>query len=150
MKYISLLLTLMVLCTGSKVRILEATSQEWAGGLPESGYGTDYAVTFKAKGNSELLLIKGVWIDDLYLPVRVVNDPGIPGAKAFKRGDRLTVKGGLVYKPDDKGQVTLRIAEKRKKPVDYTGEGLLEYSYRGKTGYQEIKNFKILEKLIYP
>ncbi|MFO7617822.1 MAG: hypothetical protein R6V75_11280 [Bacteroidales bacterium] len=150
MKYITLFVTMLLLCGGSKVRVKEATSQKWAGGQYQSGYGTDYVVNLKAKAPSGQFSVDGIFVDDLYIPLRLANMPGQPEDRAFRRGEELSWRGGLVYRPDENGTMILHRAENRPAPVAFTGAALIRYTLKGQVKYQEIKEIKELEMLIYP
>jgi hypothetical protein len=149
MKYLAYFLLVLIFAAGGKIKVTEATSQEWAGGQPESGYGTDFKISMVAKDTSSVFKIDGLWIGDIFVPVSVVRDPKNPSGKGYGKGDKIQIRGGLIYKPDDKGGIRLAIAEKRERPIAYTGAGLIEYTYKGKKKFQEIKEFKVLEKQNY-
>jgi hypothetical protein len=149
-KLYSILLISAVLCLGGKVRVENSTSQEWVGGLQESGYGTDYKVYVTAKASSEHLQFTHLWVDGKCLKVRAFED--VPNSKlnVFGKGSRLTVRAGVTQKPGADGRIGVVDALDIKKPYDFKGKGLLGYTFKGKELYVEITDFKILEKLIYP
>lgn len=149
MRYLTYLFFALILAAGGKIKITEATSQEWAGGQQESGYGTDFKITLVAKDTSSVFKINGLWIGDIFVPVKVLGDPKNPSKKGYKKGDKILIKGGLIFKPNEKGEMRLVIAEKREKPKAFNGAGLIEYTYKGVKKYQEIKEFKVLEKQNY-
>lgn len=149
-KYPLIVLMSLIFCWGSKIQIVQSTSQEWVGGLQESGYGTDYKLTIKVKAGSDQLQIQDLWVGDQYMKLRVIVDPANPQVKTFTRGALLTCKSGVVIKPGA-GQVTgISEAGKPEKPVNFAGEGLLGYTWKGRKAYLEITEFKKLEKIIYP
>lgn len=150
MKYVTLFMTMLLLCGGTKLKIKELTSQKWAGGQYQSGYGTDYVIKLKAKAPSGQFSVDGIWVDDLYIPFRLVPEPGQPDNRSFKRGEELAWRGGLVYRPDENGAMILYQAEKQPAPIAFTGAGLIRYTMKGVVKYQEIKEIKELEMLIYP
>jgi hypothetical protein len=150
MKYITLFVTMLLLCGGSKVKLKEVTSQKWAGGQYQSGYGTDYVVKVKAMAASGQFNIDGIWVDDLFIPLRLAAEPGQTEGRDFKRGETLTWRGGLVYRPDENGTMLLHKAVKRSAPVELTGAGLIQFTLKGQVKYQNITEIKELEMLIYP
>ncbi|MDD4646419.1 MAG: hypothetical protein PHY99_10575 [Bacteroidales bacterium] len=149
-KYLSIFLLSMMLCCGEKVRVVESTAQEWVGGLRESGYGTEYVITVKVKAGSEQLQFEDLWAGENHLKVRVIVDPKNLKEKSFKKGSLITVRAGLTIRPDAEGQMKPANTDSSEKPLNFTGEGLLGYSYKGQKAYLEISEFKKLEKLIYP
>jgi len=150
MKTIATLLMFLLMAGGNKIKINEATSQEWLGGLQQSGYGTDYKLIIKTKAGSDKLLIDEMWVGDIRMPARAVTDLRDPASKEFKKGDVVYVRAGITYKPDAMGQMQMLAGERKTKPIEYSGEGLLGYTYKGKRGFLVIPSFKVLEKIIYP
>lgn len=150
MKVLTFILIFAAFCGGGRIKVTEATSQEWVGGLQESGYGTDYQMIIKAKAGSEQFQIDELWVGDLHMKVRVIADPAKPMDRTFKKGARLVVKAGMTLRPgpDEKGQ--LLSADSLARPVDFRGEGLLGYTWKGEKRYAEIDVFKKLERIIYP
>lgn len=150
MKYMTLLMTLVLLCCGSKLKVTEVTSQKWAGGQYQTGKGTNYVVKVKAKASSDKFKIDGLWVNGLYIPVSLMMEAGKPADRPYKRGEELSWQGGPVYRPDDQGTMVLYRAKEKSAPVEITGAGVVQYTLRGKTKYQEFKEIKELEMLIYP
>ena len=150
MKYLLIASAVILFGWGSKVRIIQSTSQEWVGGLQESGYGTDYRLTIKAKAGSDLLQIEDLWIGDVHLKLRAMTDPADPRTTAFRKGQSVICKAGYTWRPGADERAELTGAEPLKKPYDYSGEGLVGYTFRGKKGYVEIASFEKLKKIIYP
>lgn len=150
MKLLSFLLLSIILGWGGKIQVIKSTSQEWVGGLQESGYGTDYRLTIKAKAGSDQLQIDDLWVGDIYLKVRVMADPANPQNNTFKKGSQVSLKAGITFRPDADGRIRPLAADSNMKPFNFKGEGLLGYTYQGHKAYQEIAEFKKLEKIIYP
>ncbi|MFA5814504.1 MAG: hypothetical protein WC865_02670 [Bacteroidales bacterium] len=141
MKYLSILLLSIIFSWGGKIQVIKSTSQEWVGGLQESGYGTDYKLTIKAKAGSDQLQIEDLWVGDIHMKV---------GVNAFKKGSQVSLKAGITFRPDADGQISPLAADSTKKPFNFKGEGLLGYTYKGHKAYLVIAEFKKLEKIIYP
>jgi hypothetical protein len=150
MKFLSFLLLSVILGWGGKLQVIKSTSQEWVGGLRESGYGTDYKLTIKAKAGSDQLQFEDLWVGDVHMKVRVSTDPANLQNTSFKKGSLVSVKAGITFRPDAEGQIKLSSADSAKKPFNFNGEGLLGYTYKGHKAYLEIAEFKKLEKIIYP
>ena len=140
----------MLFSFGTKVKLLEATSQEWAGGIYESGYGTNFKVTLIAKGNSEKLQVSDLWIGEDYFSVKAVKNLAKRNDLEFSRKDTLYVTAGFTHKPDKDGKYLRKMGEQKVVPHEYDGVALLGYTWKGKTKYIEIDELKKLEKIIYP
>jgi hypothetical protein len=150
MKYIPVLLLSIFFGWGGKIQVINSTSQEWVGGLQESGYGTDYKLIIKVKAGSDRLKIDDLWVGDVHMKVRVIADPADPRSITFKKGSQLLVKAAVTFRPGPDEKVQLQAADNAAKPFNFKGEGLLGYTYKGKKAYLEIAEFKKLEKIIYP
>ncbi|MFA6483061.1 MAG: hypothetical protein WCW62_10810 [Bacteroidales bacterium] len=146
-----LALVLGLICgLGGKMQVTESTSREWVGGLQESGYGTDFQLKLLVKAGSDQLQFDELWVGDIHMKVRLIADPANLQTKEFKKGSQITVKAGLTYRPGPDEKIQLQGADLIQKPVNFKGEGLLGYTYKGHKAYLVIREFKKLEKLIYP
>lgn len=150
MKHLTILLLCIVFGWGGRMEVVKSTSQEWIGGLRESGYGTDYRIAIKVKAGSDQLQIDDLWIGEVHMKVKVIADPSNPQNAKFKKGSQVSLKAGIIYRPDADGQIRLLPADSLRKPFNFKGEGLLGYTYKGRKAYLEIGEFKKLEKIIYP
>lgn len=150
MKYLSVILLTVIFGWGEKIQVISTTSQEWVGGLQESGYGTDYNLIVKVKAGSDQLKFEDLWVGDQHMKIRTLPDPARQQVKDFKKGSRISLRAGVTIKPDPDGQIKPLAVDGTKKPFNFKGEGLLAYTYKGRTKYLEIAEFTKLEKIIYP
>jgi hypothetical protein len=150
MKYLSILAAFILLGAGGRIKVAESTSQEWMGGLQQSGYGTYYKAVIMVKAGSDKLRIDELWVDNLKLPARAVTDLKNAGSKTFKRGDKVFVTAGITWKPEPNGGMVRTTGIQMDKPYNYKGQGLIGYTFKGKRAYAEIQSFKKLETIIYP
>ncbi len=151
MKLLSTLLILTtVACIGSKVKLVEATSQEWAGGRYESGHGTNYRIKLVAKGSSNELQVNDLWIGEDYFEVTAVRDLAKRNDLNFNKKDTVFVSAGLTLKPNAEGRYIKQLGEQKPKPRDFKGAALLGYTWKGKVRYLEITTLQKLDKIIYP
>lgn len=150
MKYFLIVLLTVIFGWGGKVQVRQSTSQDWVGGLQESGYGTDYRLTLKVKANSEQLQIEDLWVGDQYMKVRVMPDPADPQVKSFKKGSNVTCRAEFTIRPGALEKTPGTAVSRLPKPFNFKGEGLLGYTYKGRKAYVEIAEFKKLERIIYP
>jgi len=150
MKYLSFFLIALLFGAGGRVKVAESTSQEWVGGLQQSGYGTYYKSTVTVKAGSDKLQIDELWVGNLKLPARAVTDLKDRNSTTFKKGDQVYVRAEILWKPEATGGMVRVTGIQADKPYEYQGEGLIGYTYKGKRKYAEIKKFKVLERIIYP
>jgi hypothetical protein len=149
-RYLSAILLSVMCCCGDKIQVTQSTLQEWVGGLPESGYGTNYKLIVKVKADSDQLQFDDLWVDTLHMKVRVIADSTNFQNKSFNKGSQIILRAEVMFRPGADGQIRQSDADKSPKPFNFKGEGLLGYTYKGHKEYVEITQFKILEKLIYP
>lgn len=135
---------------GSPLKVLEATSQEWAGGTFESGYGTNYKITMKARGGSDKLSVHDLWVGEDYFEVKAVKDPTRRHDFNFEKRDSIYVFAKVTFKPDKEGQYAKEFNADKPCPIEFNGAALLGYTWKGKQKYLKIEEFEKLEKLIYP
>jgi len=150
MKYFIILFLAVFLGCGEKVHIINSTSQEWVGGLQESGYGVDYKISIKVKSGSEKLEFEGLWAGDQYMKVRVIPDPANSGSSSFKKGDTILLKAGVTFHSVAGGLTKADAGDPPPAKINFKGDGLLIYTSNGKKKSVEITDFKKLEKIIYP
>jgi hypothetical protein len=149
MKIPLIIIAVILFCCGERVQTLHSTSQEWVGGIRESGYGTDYKITVKVKAGSEQLSFGELWVDSVRMKIRL-SDPSHLQLKSFTKGSVLTLAAGKSYRPGPDERAMLAGADRHPAPENYKGRGLLSYTYKGKIAYIEIAEFEKLEKIIYP
>jgi hypothetical protein len=145
----SVLAILLILC-GTKLKEIEATSQQWMGGRYESGRGTDYIIKLQAKGGSDKLVVDRLWVGENSFEVRAVKDLARMSVRDFAKNDTIYLRAGLKYQPDENGNMVQVTGEKVEPPRDFEGEALISYTWKGKRRFLEIDEFTVLEKIIYP
>jgi hypothetical protein len=141
---------LIILFCGVKVKLVDATSQEWYGGRYESGKGTDYVLTLKAKGSSDKLIIDELWVGEDYYEVKAVKNRAKRSDLSFEKRDTIFVTAGKKLKPNENGELVKVSGKNVKAPKDFSGAALLAYTWKGKRKYLEITELRVLEKIIYP
>ena len=149
MKTTSVLLLILLFGIGGPVKTLKTTSQEWVGGLRESGYGTDYRIILKTRAGSDQLQFGSLWVGDLHMDVRV-TDASHPKLTEFAKGSEIILRAGLTWRPGPDGGMSLSGADHQPCPVPVKGAGVLSYTCKGKQKYMQINAFEQLDKIIYP
>ena len=151
MKIAGTFLIAFILCLfGPKVKLIDATSQDWIAGRYESGRGTDFVISLKARGGSDNIRVEKLWVDGYMYEVEAVKDLAKRSDKSFDRGDTLYVKAGKKLKPDKEGKMKQVSGKNIDPEKEYEGAALLAYTWKGKRKYLVIKEFNELEKIIYP
>ena len=149
-KHISVILLCVIFGWGGKIQVLKSTSREWYGGLRESGYGVDYQLIVKTRAGSDQLQIGDLWVGKLHMKIRLTPDAADPQNKTFRSGSRISLQAGVTFRPGPDEKIQLLSADSLQRPINFKGEGLLVYTYKGHKAYVEIAEFTKLEKIIYP
>jgi len=135
---------------GAKVKLVDATSQQWYGGQYESGKGTDYVLTMKARGGSDKLVLDQLWLGEDFYEISAVKNLARRSDLNFEKRDTIYVRVGKKYKPDSNGNMVKVTGKSVKPPKEFTGAALLGYTWKGKRKYIEVAELRVLEKIIYP
>ncbi len=131
---VAAVLVSVILLFGAKMKLIDSTSQEWAGGIYESGYGTNYKITLVAKGGSEKLQVNEFWIGKDYFEVKAVKNLAKRSDLAFAKRDTIYIVSSINYKPDSNGTM-VRVKEMKKDPpVDFDGDALVGFHSGDSTG----------------
>lgn len=127
-------------------KVLETTSQSWAGGIPQSGSGTTYTI------KAILLTSHEVRFTDAW----TVSEYAVPEAISFSYTDgRPLTKGDTIlirftihhYPPESPMQASLPVY--KAPPMLVMGEALIRYVAGHSVKYMSITKFKQLPALNY-
>jgi hypothetical protein len=77
------------------IRILEATRQEWAGGIEESGKGVNYEIRLVVKQRSAKLQFVSITIDQQGCTYKITNATLPEKGERFQKGDTLLISALL-------------------------------------------------------
>ena len=145
-----MLLILTILFWGN-FKIIEATSQDWAGGRKESGYGTYYRFKMIAAKSSEKLLIDRLWIGEDYYEVKPYTEPGRFNSNKFNRADTIFILATRFLGSElTKDRNIQKKSDKYIKPAfNYDGDAIIGYKIRNKRKFKKIKSFTRLKKINY-
>jgi hypothetical protein len=152
MKYITIFLIMFYIpCFTTKdFKIIEATSQEFLGGIPEAGFGTNYRLVLLAQKNSQKLTIDQLWIADKFFKARANKINCAPDDYSFIKNDTIILKVSDIKKTTKEGEIIPKGTEKELDiPYDYNGAALIGFTLRNKRKYKEVPAFKKLGKQIY-
>ncbi|MEN8121061.1 MAG: hypothetical protein ABFS35_11965 [Bacteroidota bacterium] len=135
---------------GNNFKIIDATSQKYAGGHEKSGYGTRYNIKLIAKKNSKKLKIDQLWIGEEYFDVKPIKDPKHKNDHEFSKNDTINLYIKHHIHTDEEMKKTQKNKNKVKLPYKYQGAALIGYKIRNKRKYKVIEKFTVLEKIFYP
>jgi hypothetical protein len=104
------------------IRILEATRQEWAGGIEESGKGVNYEIRLVVKKGSAKLKFVSLSIDHQGCQYKITNVNRAEKGVRFSKGDTLLISAQLRNPPRQTPQ-----KEKSYPVIGYTYKKALYY-----------------------
>ncbi len=150
-----LILTIFLSTNAQHLIVKHATSRYWAGGRKESGFGTEYRITFSAIKTIKKISFENLWISNKCYKI-----------SAFKNGDNVINSENNTFSKDDSIQIIVNARsiqdEKgvtstndngcKKMPFKISEKNKAIVEYRiGKKSYQIlIKEFVVLPRLLYP
>lgn len=153
MKAYNVFLLLLIITWGfcKPFKVIEQTSQDWAGGREESGFGTMYRFKMVAKKGSDRLKIDRLWVGEYYYEISPYKEPGFFGNNDFTRKDTIRI---LATKYQGSDLTKDRNIHKNSKkyiapPIDYQGDAIIGYMLKNKRRYKKIESFTRLKKLNY-
>jgi hypothetical protein len=151
-KVISLFLLSVSVCISIQAqkgfKIVDATAMSWAGGMPQSGHGTNYNLQIVLRTSAKISF-DDLWVGGTYATKqRVFFDPR-KGHEPIK-GDTINVSFAVNVIPSlDPMEQTVKPVAKNK-PCDYKGAALLGYKAGRKEQYKVIRSFRQLPPANYP
>ena len=136
---------------GSDFKIIKSTSQDWAGGRPEAGRGTNYQVFMVAKVSSENLVVDKLWINQDYYEVKILRKGFNKDEVEFQKRDTIYVRATKLIKTDRNGDPFPREEiVQPERPFEYNGVAILGYLIKNKRKYKKIKELEKLKFIAYP
>lgn len=124
-------------------KIIEATRQEWTGGLRESGKGINYKITLEAKKNSDKLKFEDIWIKERTYKYKIYNISENKPGNVFKKNDTLIISATIKTHKDDNS------LKEEQLPFDYTNESVIGYKLKNKKKYKPVGDIRILKPSYY-
>jgi hypothetical protein len=150
MKYlliIALTVSHSVLSAQKYLKVIEATSHQWAGGMPQSGSGVEYRVIIKLLTNTKVNF-NDIWIGQLYGKPEIRNKRNTKDGEVIK-GDTIILSYNDRHIPPQYKQNTDKLISK-KVPYSCSGAALIGYNIQKMHKYITIKEFKKLPASNYP
>jgi len=144
-------------------KVLQATSQDWAGGMPASGRGTYYNFTLLAQIGSNSLQLKTLWIGDKNYAFTITRrnydlvdsnsaKTDLVVSNTFRKGDTLYVRAQKYIKHSMRGESLGEVNEETQValPRKYKGVAVFLYKVNKSLKYKTIDKFTKLEMQAYP
>lgn len=136
--------------TTKDFKIIDATSQEFLGGIPEAGYGTNYTLTILAQKSSQKLTIDQMWIGNKFFEVKAKKKDHAPNDFSFAKNDNIIIAFSDITKTNKEGEIISKGHEKKPDPpYDFQGTALIGFTLKDKRKYKEVQAFRKLEKQVY-
>jgi hypothetical protein len=124
-------------------KIIEATKQEWTGGLKESGKGINYRVTIVAKTNSDKLLIEGLRIYQKEYYCKKFNLSDKNAGKSFEKNDTIIIVSTTKGKNKDSSNINKQPSR------DCNSEIVIDYKLKNRKKCRSVENIQILKPEYY-
>ncbi len=125
-------------------KLLNATKQDYHGGIPSAGYGTKYQITLIAKTDYTHLSFDRIWVDNTELEIQVRGKNNM-ALSQFSKGDTLILYTVKHTNTDRTGKpLPEQKWEKTGIPIDFKGEAVIRYYLNTKERYLKIDKLDIL------
>lgn len=153
MRYLFILMSLFFLsfmCDRPTVKVIDATSQSWHGGVKGSGRGVNYRVSVIVGKDSDVLSFDSLWVGDRGYPVQASRPHPFTSADGFHKNDTVTIYASMHQAANPDGDLIPLPVPSKGAPVSYEGDALLSFKVKQKQFYVVVKEFRRLEQLDYP
>lgn len=132
-------------CSSPNLTVIEATQQQWYGGVKGSGAGTKYKFMVVTNKCSKKMEITQCWIDSVYFDkLHVVNISRKTPDGSFEKNDTLSIAVNINKKS------TAAVITKPKPEKHSKHKVIIGFLYKNKTYYSVCDSIKILSPLFYP
>jgi hypothetical protein len=123
------------------LKVLEATSLSWAGGIPQSGTGTSYTIKAVLLTGHEISF-SDAWTGSYYARPEAISFSHTDG-RPLAKGDTILIRFTIHhYPPESPMQASLPAY--KAPPVPVKGEALIRYNVGNSIKYLTIEKFKQL------
>ena len=128
-------------------KVLDATSQSWAGGMPQSGSGTTYTIKAVLLTSHDIRYTDA-WVGTEYTVPEVMSFSHSDGRQLTK-GDTILIKIIMHHYPQD-SPMQASLPAYKSPPIALRGEAMIRYVIGRSEKYLAIPKFKHLPPLNYP
>lgn len=119
-------------------------------GQAQSGKSNHYQIKMIAKTNSSKLSFENLWVGTQFLNIKAYTLENNWAKSEFEKGDTIYIDAYQRFLPNDKGGLEAQKTEQKTVPMEYQGQALLEYKYKGKSKYWIISEITSLPSVYYP
>ena len=128
-------------------KVLDATAQSWAGGIPQSGSGTKYTIKAVLLTSHDLHFTDA-WVGTEYTVPEVMSFSHSDGRRLTK-GDTILIKIIMHHYPQD-SPMQASLPAYKSPPIALRGEATIRYVVGRSGKFLSIPKFKQLAPLSYP
>ena len=128
-------------------KVLDATAQSWAGGIPQSGSGTKYTIKAVLLTSHDLRYTDA-WVGTEYTVPEVMSFSHSDGRQLTK-GDTILIKIIMHHYPQD-SPMQASLPAYKSPPIALRGEATIRYVVGRSGKFLSIPKFKQLAPLSYP
>jgi hypothetical protein len=153
MKFLGfILLFLFGIFFSTPFKTISTTQQNVVGGRMESGRSVVFEFKMVAKKPSSKLQFEDVWIGVKHYAIKASHQKADNSiSNDFEKGDTIYFQAIERYLPNESGELELQKNPNPKTvPIEYTGQALIGYKYKGKQHYYVIENFTTLKEELRP
>ncbi len=129
------------------LKVLDATAQSWAGGMPQSGSGTTYTIKAVLLTSHDIRYTDA-WVGTEYTVPEVMSFSHSDGRQLTK-GDTILIKIIMHHYPQD-SPMQASLPAYKSPPIALRGEAMIRYVIGRSEKYLAIPKFKHLPPLNFP
>ena len=144
-----LLSFLLMTCRPEPVRIIDATSEAWSGGVRGSGRGVNYRIKVVVNRSSNLLQFDSLWVGDRGYDVQASRPFPFQVNDGYKRNDTVILYAKM-YQASNRDGDLIPLPDSPKPPIDYEGDALVSYWLRGERYFKVVNTLRALPRVDYP
>ena len=133
-------------------KVIETSKQEMVGGRMESGRSVVFTFKMLAKKSSAKIQFEDVWIGTRHYTIKASHQNADNTISTdFEKGDTIYFQATEQFLPKANGELQL-LENKNKKnvPIEYAGQALIGYKFKGKQHYYEVEEFKKMQTVNRP
>jgi len=127
--------------------IVQSTRQVVNGGRMETGSSEIFLIKMVAKKPSTKLQFEDLWIGVTYYSIKASHqNPDNSISNDFEKGDTIYIQAVKRSIPDMHGNLQVQEPTNKKNvPIEYEGNALIGYTFKGVQHYAIIKDFQKLK-----
>ncbi len=147
-----ILLFLFGLFFSTPFKLVQVSKQEHVAGRMEGGMSTVFTFKIVVKKSSEKLHFEDLWIGTRYYPIEASHQKADNSiSNDFEKKDTIYFQAVEYYLPNEAGELVLQKPDVKKNvPMEYAGNALIGYTFKGKKHYFVVEKIEQLERVNHP